>query len=234
VQPASAEYVSVEPPLGHLYDSGRDIYYVKPTLRGWMHLASFEVTLILGTVLIDRAHGAKNIAAATIFASCVSGLFGTSALYHRGNWNQTWGARLQRLDHTMIFLVIAGTATPVFLLSAPGSVGVIGLVAMWTSTAAALLVHLLWMDAPEKLVGGTFIALGAIGTAAIPEVWIHSGITPAVLLIAGSLLHTAGAVSYHRRSPDPWPAVFGYHEVFHTYTCIAAACQYLAIGLFIL
>lgn len=222
------------PGRGPLYDAGRDLYYVKPTLRGWMHLVSFVAALILGTVLIDHAHGPRHTAAATIFAFCVAGLFGASALYHRGNWGQIWNDRLQRLDHTMIFLVIAGTATPVFLLAAPGTVGVIGLIAMWSTISAALLIHLLWMDAPEKLVGGTFIALGAIGTAAIPEVWIHAGITPAVLLIAGSLLHTAGAISYHRRRPDPWPAIFGYHEVFHTYTCIAAACQYIAIGVFII
>jgi hemolysin III len=105
---------------------------------------------------------------------------------------------------------------------------------MWGCTAVALLIHLVWMDAPEKLVGGGFFLLGAIGTAAIPEVWMHAGIAPAVLLIAGSLLYVVGAVSYHRRRPDPLPAVFGYHEVFHTYTCIAAACQYVAIGVFIL
>jgi hemolysin III len=225
---------SIEPPAGHLYDSGRDVYYVKPMLRGWLHLVWFEVSLIVGTVLIDHARGTKHIVAAAIFACCVSGLFGASALYHRGNWNTTWNARLQRLDHTMIFFVIAGTATPVFLLCAPGAIGVTGLLALWSLTAAALWIHLLWMDAPEKLVGGAFIALGAIGTAAIPEVWIHVGVTPAILLIIGSLLHTAGAVSYHRRRPDPAPEVFGYHEVFHTYVCVAAACQYIAIGGFII
>jgi hemolysin III len=223
-----------EPARGRLYDSGRDLYYVKPMLRGWLHLVWFVAALILGTVLIDHANGPRHVVAAVVFAFCVAGLFGASALYHRGNWGQAWNDRLQRLDHTMIFLVIAGTATPVFLLAAPGAVGVIGLIAMWSATAAALLIHLLWMDAPEKLVGGTFLALGAIGTAAIPEVWIHAGIAPAVLLIAGSLLHAAGAVSYHRRRPDPWPETFGYHEVFHAYTCVAAACQYVAIGVFII
>jgi hemolysin III len=223
-----------EPARGRLYDSGRDLYYVKPMLRGWLHLVWFVAALILGTVLIDHANGPRHVVAAVVFAFSVAGLFGASALYHRGNWGQAWNDRLQRLDHTMIFLVIAGTATPVFLLAAPGAVGVIGLIAMWSATAAALLIHLLWMDAPEKLVGGTFLALGAIGTAAIPEVWIHAGIAPALLLLAGSLLHAAGAVSYHRRCPDPWPETFGYHEVFHAYTCVAAACQYVAIGVFIL
>jgi hemolysin III len=217
-----------------LYDSVRGIYYSKPALRGWMHLFWFEAALVLGTLIIVRAHGPKHIVAAAIFAGCVAGLFGTSALYHRGNWTTNWNARLQRLDHTMIFLVIAGTATPVFLLAAPGPPGVIGLVAMWTLTSMALVVHLCWMDAPEIVVGGMFVGLGAVGSAAIPEVWLHAGVAPAILLIVGSLLHAAGALSYHRRSPDPRPTVFGYHEVFHTYICIAAACQYVAIGVFIL
>jgi len=217
-----------------LYDSVRDVYYVKPAMRGWMHLFWFEAALVLGTLLIARADGAKHVVAAAVFAGCVAGLFGASALYHRGNWGTRWNARLQRLDHAMIFLVIAGTATPVFLLAAPGAIGAVGLITMWSITAVALVVHLFWMDAPELLVGGSFFVLGAIGTAVIPEVWIHVGIAPAILLIAGSLLHVTGAISYQRRSPDPRPSVFGYHEVFHTYVCIAAACQYVAIGAFIL
>ena len=217
-----------------LYDAGRDVFYPKPVLRGWMHLVWFEAALVLGTLLVYRAEGTKHVMAAVVFSGCVAGLFGASALYHRGNWSTVWNARLQRLDHSMIFLLIAGTATPVFLLCAPGEVGPIGLIAMWGCTAVALLVHLFWMDAPERLVGGAFITLGAIGTAAIPEVWLHTGIAAAILLIAGSLLHVTGAISYHRRSPDPLPTVFGYHEVFHAYVCAATVCQYVALGVFIL
>ena len=217
-----------------LYDSVRDLHYVKPRLRGWMHLLSFEAALVLGTLLIVDARGARHTVAAALFAGCVAGLFGASALYHRGNWSLRWNARLQQLDHAMIFIVIAGTVTPVFLLAVPGALGVIELVTMWTLTVAALLIHLTWMDAPERLVGGTFLALGAVGSAAIPEVWIHTGVAPAVLLIVGSLLHAGGAISYQRRSLDLAPTVFGYHEVFHTYVCVAAACQYVAIGVFIL
>ena len=217
-----------------LYDSVRDIHYAKPKFRGWMHLVSFEAALVLGTLLIVDATGAREIVAAVIFAGCVAGMFGASALYHRGNWGPIWMPRMQRLDHAMIFLVIAGTVTPVFLLLVPGTLGTVGLAAMWTVTGVALILHLLWMGAPERVVGGTFLVLGAIGSAAIPEVWIHAGVAPAILLIAGSLLHATGAISYHRRSPDPMPTVFGYHEVFHTYICLAAACQYVAIGAFVL
>ncbi|MDT4944640.1 MAG: hemolysin [Pseudonocardiales bacterium] len=219
---------------GDLYDSARDLYYAKPLLRGWLHLVWFEAALVLGTLLLVEANGARAVTAAAIYAGSVAGLFGTSALYHRGNWSPVWSARLQRLDHTMIFMIIAGTATPAFLLAAPGAFGVIGLIVMWSLTGAAVLLHLVWMDAPEKLVGAAFIALGAVASTAIPAVWIHTGTTPAVLLIIASLLHATGAISYHRRRPDPLPAVFGYHEVFHTYVCLATACQYAAIGLFLI
>jgi hemolysin III len=199
-----------------------------------MHLVWFQASLVLGTLLIQHAHGARHVTAAAVFAGSITGLFGASALYHRGSWSPAWTAALQRLDHTMIFVVIAATATPVYLLAAPGTVGVLGLWVMWTLTAAAVLIHLFWMHAPERIVGGAFITLGAIASLAIPEVWLHAGVVPAVLLIAGSLLHAAGAIAFQRRRPDPRPSVFGYHEVFHTYTCIAATCQYIAIGVFIL
>ena len=216
-----------------LYDSRRDLEYAKPSLRGWMHLVWFEAALVLGTLLVVNAHGARARTATVIYAASVAALFGSSALYHRGNWTQTWNDRLQRLDHAMIFVLIAGTATPAFLLATPGGLGVIGLSVMWSLTGIALVLHLAWMDAPEKLVGGTFIALGAVGLASIPAVWANDGVAPAILMIVGALLYAGGAVSYHHRYPDPFPTAFGYHEVFHLYVCVAAACQYTAIGLFL-
>ena len=221
------------PPQSGLYDSRRDIYYAKPRWRGWMHLLWFEASLVLGTLLIVRADGPTEISAITIYSVSVSALFGTSALYHRGNWGPAWSARLQRLDHAMIFVLIAGTATPALLLTSPGVFGYTALIVLWSLTIIALGLHLIWMDAPEKLVGGTFIGLGAVSGTGIPAVWIHAGVAPAVLMIVSGLLYIVGAVSYHRRSPDPRPAVFGYHEVFHAYVCIAAACQYVAIGVFL-
>jgi hemolysin III len=216
-----------------LYDSRRGVFYAKPVLRGWLHLLWFEASLVLGTLLLARAHGPARIAAIAIYAASVSALFGVSALYHRGNWTAAWSRRLQRADHAMIFFLIAGTATPAFLLATPGWPGWAGLIALWTLTLAAAGLHLLWMHAPERLVGATFLGLGWIAGLALPGVWIHAGVAPAALMIAGGLLYTAGAISYHRRRPDPRPAVFGYHEVFHAFVCAAAACQYVAIALFI-
>ncbi len=231
-QPAAG--ADVLRPRAALYDSRRGVYYDKPALRGWLHLVWFEASLVFGTLLLVHANGAARIAAAAVYTSSVAGLFGTSALYHRGNWSASWSARLQRLDHTMIFVLIAGTATPAFLLATPGLFGVIGLIVTWSLTAVAMLLHLIWMDVPEKLIGATFIGLGAVASMAIPSVWIHAGVGPAVLLLVGGVLYAAGAVSYHRRRPDPLPAVFGYHEVFHAYVCVAAACQYVAIAVFLL
>ncbi|MEP6598996.1 MAG: hemolysin III family protein [Actinomycetota bacterium] len=217
-----------------LYDAARDLHYVKPTLRGWSHLLWFAASLVAGTLLIISAKDATETAAAAIYAGTVSGLFGISALYHRGNWSPPIRAVLQRVDHAMIFFLIAGTATPAFLLSAPASYGRIGLAAMWALTLTLTAIHLAWMRAPEKLVGTTFIGLGVLAGVALPSVWVNSGVVAAALMLAGGLFYLAGALAYHRRRPDPAPTVFGYHEVFHACVCAAAACHYIAIALFIL
>jgi hemolysin III len=221
------------PAAGALYDARRGVYYTKPILRGWLHLLWFAASLVLGPLLVARAHGATQITALTVYAVSVSELFGISALYHRGNWTAAWRRRLQCLDHTMIFFLIAGTATPAYLLTERGTFGLASLIAMWTLTLAAAAIHLAWMSAPELLVGATFAGLGWAAGLALPEVWIHAGVAPAALMLAGGLLYTAGALCYHLRRPDPSPSVFGYHEVFHAYVCAAAACQYLAIARFI-
>jgi hemolysin III len=216
-----------------LYDAGRDVHYTKPVLRGWMHLVWFEASLVLGTLLIARAQGATRITAVAIYTASVSGLFGISALYHRGNWSQCWSRRLQRLDHLMIFFLIAGTATPAFMIATPHPWGLVGVIVLWTLTLTATVIHFAWMNAPELLVGATFVGLGWASGLALPGVWSNAGVAPAVLMVVGGLLYTIGAVSYHRRRPDPSPAIFGYHEVFHAYVCAAAACHYVAIALFI-
>lgn len=218
----------------YLYDSVRDLFYTKPQLRGWSHLILFEASLVLGTLVIVAAHGATEVVAASIYTVSVSAMFGTSALYHRGNWGTRASRVLQRADHAMIFLSIAGTATPAFLLAAPGRYGTVCLASLWLLTGISATIHLVWISAPEALVGATFIGLGCIGALALPPIWVHDGLAPALLMLAGGGLYVVGAILYHRRRPDPFPAVFGYHEVFHAYVCAAAACQYIAIALFIL
>jgi hemolysin III len=218
---------------GLLYDARRGVYYARPALRGWLHLVCFWASVAGGALLLVRAHGEAKTAAVVIYAASLSALFGTSALYHRGTWTAAMRLRLRHVDQAMIFFLIAGTATPAFLLTERGTFGLASLIAMWTLTLAAGGIHLAWMSAPELLVGATFVGLGWAAGLALPEVWIHAGVAPGVLMLAGGLLYTAGALCYHRRRPDPSPSVFGYHEVFHACVCAAAACQYLAIARFI-
>src|SRR6266540_724248 len=221
------------PADGLLYDSRRRCFYGKPLLRGWLHLALFHASLVTGTLLLIAVRGGLRTAAVAIYVATVSALFGASALYHRGRWTARQACLLQRLDHAMIFLLIAGTATPAFLIDLPGRSGVIGACVLWALTLSAAIAHLLWMDAPELLVGGIFVALGCAAGAALPEVWMHSGPTAGVLMLAGGVLYLLGALAYHRRWPDPAPSVFGFHAVFHAFVGTAAACQYIAIALFI-
>lgn len=216
------------------YDARRELLYAKPTWRGWLHLMVFEASLVVGTLMIAHANGAMRSTAAAIYAGAVSGLLGTSALYHRGNWCPAVHRALQRLDHAMIFLLIAGTSTPVFLLVVPGALGQGLLALMWGLTGIAMLTHLVWMSAPEKLVGATFIALGCVGIAALPYIWENAGIAAFVLILTGGLLYIAGAVFYHYRWPDPVPDVFGFHEVFHAFVSAAACAHYVAIAILII
>lgn len=205
----------------------------KPTWRGWLHLLWFELSLVVGTVLITRVPGDQR-GPTTVYAATVCALFGTSALYHRGTWRPAAHRLLQRLDHAMIFLLIAGSATPVFAFTVHGARSLILLAGMWTLTTVALLTHLVWMHAPEKLVGSTFIGLGLLGAVALPAVWTAAGVAACLLLLFGGGCYILGAVLYHRRRPDPSPAVFGYHEVFHSFVCAGATLHYIAIACLIL
>jgi len=166
------------PEAGTFFDARRGVYYTKPLLRGWLHLFWFAASLVLGIILLVRTRGHTRITAGAIYATSVSALFGASALYHRGNWTSAWRQRLQRLDHMMIFFLIAGTATPAFLLAWPGPVGLTCLIVVWALAIAAAVVHMAWMNAPELIVGGTFIGLGWVAGLGLPGVWIHAGAIP--------------------------------------------------------
>jgi hemolysin III len=221
------------PVAGAFYDARRGVHYTKPLFRGWLHLLWFGASLVLGALLLAHAHGEASTSAAAVYAVSVSSLFGISALYHRGNWTDTWRRRLQRLDAAMIFFLIAGTATPAFVLAMHGALGLGCLIALWALTLAAAGIRMRWMNGPERLVGGTFLALGWVGALSLPAVWIHAGVAPGALMLGGGLLYTIGAISYHRRWLDRYPSIFGYHEVFHAFVCAGAACQYIAIALLV-
>ncbi|WP_051808566.1 PAQR family membrane homeostasis protein TrhA [Actinoplanes subtropicus] len=205
----------------------------RPIWRGWLHLIWFPLSLIAGTFLVAAARGGAAAAAAGVYAVAVSAMFGTSALYHRVDWRFATKRLLQRCDHLMIFVLIAGTATPMYRLADSPRYGRIGLTLTWALAAAAAGLHLARMQAPERVIGGTYITLAAAAALALPLVWIHAGPVAGALAVAGVLLYVAGALAYHYRRPDPSPSVFGYHEVFHALVCAAATCHYAAVFIFL-
>lgn len=205
---------------------------VKPRLRGWLHLVCFEVALCVGTLLIATVRADHRVAA-SIYAGSVVALFGTSALYHRGQWGPD-ARLLERLDHAMIFVLIGGTASPLFLTCLPRRIGIPLIIVFGIINLTGLIVHVIWIDAPEALVTWTYIVLGCLGGAAFPWVWVHSGVAAFVLLVAGGVVYIVGAILFQGYRPDPRPEVFGYHEVWHCFVCAAAALHYVAIATLVL
>jgi hemolysin III len=226
--------------MGERVDAAKDaaadaIAAVKPRLRGVSHEWAFFVSLVLGTGLILTADTTKATLAVAIYAVSLSALFGTSALYHRVNW-QSPGARrwMRRLDHSMIFVLIAGTYTPFALLVLNGTLATAILIAVWVGAVAGAIVEMIWIEAPKWVTAIIYLTLGWVAVAAFPELWSDLGVAGTLLVAAGGLLYTVGAVVYATQRPNPNPEVFGYHEVFHALTIVAAAAQFAAIAFFAL
>jgi hemolysin III len=208
----------------------------RPRLRGWLHVWACVVSLAAGAVLVAVAaatRGARPGAATAIYALTVSLLFGTSALYHRLNWSPSKHAVMARLDHSMIFVFIAGTYTPFAVLSLPSASGRVVLAVVWTGAVAGLVLRSSWPTAPRWLAVPLYLGLGWVAVFVLPDLLRHGGVAAFVLLLAGGALYTVGAVIYGLRRPDPVPHVFGYHEVFHLCTVLAAICHYIAVWLIV-
>jgi hemolysin III len=172
--------------------------------------------------------------AAAVFATCVAVMLGTSALYHRVLWPPRARRLMRRADHAAIYLLIAGTYTPVGLLVLEGAWRWTVLSIVWAGAAVAIALKLAWVDAPPWVAAAIGLALGWAGVAAVPSILGEIGLAGTLLLGVGGALYTVGAVIYARRRPDPVPHVFGYHEVFHALVIGAALCQYAAIAFFVL
>jgi hemolysin III len=203
---------------------------VKPRLRGVFHQYAFFVSLASGTLLVLLATTTRATVAAAIYAASVSALFGVSALYHRVTWAPQARRRMRRLDHSMIFLLIAGTYTPVALLVLQHTLATVVLAVVWAGAAAGVVLELAWSRAPRWLGGTVYLALGWVAVVATPQLFARLGVTGGLLIVAGGLAYSAGAAVYARRRPDPAPAVFGYHEVFHLLVIAGVAAHYLAIS----
>src|SRR5258708_5592195 len=205
----------------------------RPRLRGVLHEVAFFVALAVGVLLVTHAEGARASTAAGVFAGSVALMLGASALYHRVTWSVRTRPWMRRLDHAGIYLLIAGTYTPVGLLTLRGTMRDVVLAVVWSGAAAAIVLKFVWVSAPKWLSAVIGIGLGWVGVAAMPQVARYAGAAAVALLAAGGVAYTAGAVVYARRRPDPIPAVFGYHELFHALTLVAVSCQYVAIAFFI-
>jgi hemolysin III len=204
-------------------------------MRGWLHFWSFFVSVATGATLIALAASTVSGTAAlatSIYGATVLGLFGTSALYHRHTW-QSMRARvwMKRLDHSMIFVFIAGTYTPFALLAMDRGTGYLVLAVIWGGALAGVALKLLWPHAPRWLGVPIYIGLGYVAVFVLPQLLQHGGVAALVLLLAGGLFYTVGAIFYATRWPNPWPKTFGHHEFFHAATVLAAICHYIAIWL---
>jgi hemolysin III len=206
---------------------------VKPRLRGVFHELGFYAALGLGIVLVLTAEGGRARAAAAVFAACVALCFGASALYHRPTWTPSVRAWLARLDHAGVYLLIAGTYTPFGLLVMSREWAVPVLAIVWGGAVAGILLKLLWVRSPKWLSATIGLGLGWMAVAALSQL-LRLPPAGVLLVAAGGLLHTAGAIVYMRRRPDPVPRVFGYHELFHVLTLAATGCLYASIAFFVL
>ena len=206
----------------------------KPRLRGVFHQWAFFVSLAAGAALVVLANGSTPRIAAAIYAFSLSGLLGVSALYHRITWRPAARRWMRRLDHTMIFVLIAGTYTPFALLVLHGDLARFVLIGVWVMAGAGTVLNLLWWNAPKAVTAAVYISTGWIAILAFPQLWDGLGPIGFGLIVVGGILYTAGAVVYARRRPDPRPAVFGYHEIFHLLVIAAAACDFAAIAIYAL
>ncbi|WP_086819481.1 hemolysin III family protein [Allokutzneria sp. NRRL B-24872] len=207
--------------------------FEKPRMRGWIHFWSFWTSFATGATLIALAAstvGAKAALGTSVYAVTVLGLFGISALYHRRDW-LTSQARvwMKRLDHSMIFVFIAGTYTPFSLLAMPPQTGNTVLAVVWGGAAAGVALKLAWPTAPRWLGTPIYIALGWVAVFVLPDILATGGVTALVLLLVGGGFYTIGGVLYATSWPNPWPKTFGHHEFFHAATVLAAICHYVAI-----
>ena len=204
---------------------------VKPKLRGWFHAALVPVTVVAGLVLVLMSPtGTARVGSAVFMASALT-LFTVSATMHRGRWSPRTGLLLRRLDHASIFLLIAGSYTPFTLLLLSGAQRVTLLAVAWGGAVLGMAFRVLWPDAPRWLYTPIYIALGWAAVFFLGDFAAHGSPLVVGLIAAGGLMYTAGGVVYGLRRPNPFPAWFGFHEVFHALTLAAFATHYVAVSM---
>lgn len=202
---------------------------IKPVLRGVSHQVAFFAALLAGAFLIMHAANPEARGAALVYGMCMATMFGVSALYHRRNWGERARLQMRRLDHSAIFLMIAGSYTPIASLALPDASGGPLLGLLWALTVAAIGQKLLWPHAPKPLSVSLYLLIGWVGLPFLPQIGAAMGIRAIALIVSGGLLYSLGAMIYALRRPDPFPRIFGYHEVFHALVIAASALHFTAI-----
>jgi hemolysin III len=203
----------------------------RPRLRGHFHGYAFFAAVAAGAALVALAEGARARVACAIYAAALAGMFGASALYHLVPWRSArardWA---RRLDHAMIFVLIAGTYTPFALLALSGLLPVILLVVIWCGAVLGVMLNTRWIDAPKWVTTSLYLLVGWAGVVAAPQIFTELSVASAVLVTVGGVLYTLGALAYATQWPNPSPAKFGFHEVFHVLVVAAAATQFVAVS----
>jgi hemolysin III len=202
----------------------------KPTWRGWIHAGTFPIAIVLGIILLVFADGTPAKISSAIFFVCSLLLFGTSALYHRIDWSPKVKAVFKRIDHANIFLLIAGSYTPITVLCLPQDRATLLLIMIWSGAALGIGFRVFWIGAPRWLYVPLYVLLGWAAMLFIVDFFTAAWVTM-LLIIIGGLLYTAGAVIYGLKRPNPVPGVFGFHEIFHTLTLLAFLCHWTGIFL---
>lgn len=202
---------------------------VIPVLRGVSHFWALWFALAGAIVLVVLADGPTARVGAVVYGIGLCALFGGSALYHRWRWDPRWRPWLRRVDHSTIFIFIAASYTPIGLVVLGGTIQVVVLSVVWAGALAGVIFSMAWIDAPRWLQAGLYVGLGWVAIVALPQMLERMSAAPLALVAAGGVLYTAGAVVYARRRPDPWPATFGFHEIFHAFVIAAAVCHFVAM-----
>ena len=202
----------------------------KPLLRGWLHLGMAPLVQLAGLGLLVATPSLVGRVGVAIYLVAATILFGVSAVYHRGRWSARTDAVLRRLDHANIFLFIAGTYTPLALTLLEGTDRIVLLSLIWGVAAAGITFKMLWMSAPRWLYTALYVAMGWAAIGWMAQFWNNGGPLVVTLIALGGLVYTAGAVVYARKFPNPSPKWFGFHEIFHACTVVAAMCHFAAIA----
>ncbi|HEU5222240.1 MAG TPA: hemolysin III family protein [Candidatus Lumbricidophila sp.] len=223
----SVDHPDERGPLPLLHTGAIEVADVKPTWRGWIHAGTFPVTIAAGIVLISLAHGVSAKWASAVFMVTSMLLFGMSALYHRFNWSPRAKSILKRIDHSNIYLLIAGTYTPLAVLALEPAKGMLLLLLVWAGAALGIVFRVFWVGAPRWLYVALYLLLGWAAVMYLGDL-VQANVAMMVLVLVGGLLYSGGAVIYALKRPNPLPGTFGFHEIFHVCTVLAFMCHWTA------